>query len=57
MKLLQVLIVLYAIPTGFFALYYNYQYAVTEGFVKWLFFGEIIATIKSLFWPYFVFFS
>jgi hypothetical protein len=37
--------------------YYNWRYANEQGFVKWLFFGEIIATAKSVVWPYFVFFA
>jgi len=37
--------------------YYNWQYAKEHGFVKWIFLGEIVATIKSAVWPYFVFFS
>lgn len=35
--------------------YYNWRYANEHGFVKWLFFGEVIATAKSVIWPYFVF--
>lgn len=37
--------------------YYNWQYAKEHGFIKWLFFGEIVATLKSTAWPCFVFFS
>ena len=36
--------------------YYNWQYAKEHGFIKWLFLGEIVATLKSAAWPYFVFF-
>jgi hypothetical protein len=35
--------------------YYNWQYAKEHGFIKWLFFGEIVATLKSSVWPYYVF--
>lgn len=37
--------------------YYNWQYAKEHGFIKWLFLGEIVATLKSTAWPYFVFSS
>jgi len=40
-----------------FTPYYNWNYAQTHGFVKWVFFGEIVATAKAIAWPYFVFFS
>lgn len=36
--------------------YYNWQYAKEHGFIEWLFLGEIVATLKSAAWPYFVFF-
>ena len=38
-----------------FTPYYNWQYAKTHGFIKWLVFGEIVATAKAVAWPYFVF--
>jgi len=37
--------------------YFNWQYAKEHGFIKWLFLGEIVATLKSTAWPYFIFFS
>jgi hypothetical protein len=37
--------------------YYNWQYAKDNGFVAWFLFGEILPTIKSLAWPYFMFFA
>lgn len=37
--------------------YYNWQYAKKNGFIKWLILGEVVATIKSTVWPYFMFFS
>jgi hypothetical protein len=35
--------------------YFNWRYAKDNGFVKWLFLGEIIATAKGIVWPYYVF--
>jgi len=40
-----------------FAPYYNWNYAKTHGFVKWICFGEVVATAKSFVWPYYVFSS
>jgi len=40
-----------------FTPYYNWNYAQTHGFVKWAFFGEVVATAKAIAWPYSVFFS
>lgn len=40
-----------------FTPYYNWNYAKTHGFVKWICFGEIVATAKAIVWPYYAFFS
>ena len=53
--LVSVLVFLYALPALIFTLYYNYQYARDNGFLAWLFFGEIVATFKGILWPVFVF--
>jgi len=37
--------------------YYNWDYAKTHGFMKWMLFGEVVATAKAAVWPYYVFFS
>ena len=36
--------------------YYNWQFASNVGFLPWLFFGEIIASINALLWPIDVFY-
>lgn len=54
-KILMGLLIAYGISVGVFGLYYNYLYAVENGFLAWLFFGEIIATLKALVWPLFEF--
>lgn len=33
--------------------YYNWTYAKENGFVKWLVFGELVATGKGIIWPYY----
>ena len=38
--------IVYGISVAVFALYYNWLFAKTNGFIAWLFFGEIIATLK-----------
>jgi len=48
----------YVVPALFFFLpYYNWQYAQENSFFSWVMGGEIVATGKSLVWPYFVFFA
>lgn len=32
--------------------YFNWTYAKTNGFGKWLFFGEVLATFRAVAWPY-----
>jgi len=48
------LLVVYGWSAAIAALYFNYLYARDHGFVAWIFFGEIIATLKALIWPYFI---
>jgi hypothetical protein len=54
-KIVSVLLIAYGISVGIFGLYYNYLYAIENGFWAWVFFGEIIATLKALVWPLFEF--
>ena len=42
---------IYAIGAMIAIPYYNWQYAKGHGFISWLVFGEVIATLKALFWP------
>ena len=54
-KILIAIGIVYGISVGIFALYYNWLYAKTHGFIAWLLFGEIIASLKALVWPFFEF--
>ena len=54
-KLITGLFILYLASVGIFTLYYNYLYAQDHGFIAWLFFGEIVASLKALVWPLFEF--
>lgn len=54
-KILVGILIAYGISVGLFGLYYNYLYAVENGFFAWLFFGEIVASLKALVWPLFEF--
>lgn len=46
---------IYFISTIVFVPYYNWTYAKENGFIKWLVFGELIATGKGIIWPYYMF--
>ena len=54
-KILMAIAIVYGISVAIFALYYNWLYAKTHGFIAWLLFGEIIASLKALVWPLFEF--
>jgi len=54
-KIFIAIAILYGISVAIFGLYYNWLYAKTHGFLAWLFFGEIIASLKALVWPLFEF--
>jgi len=54
-KILMAIAIVYGISVAIFGLYYNWLYAKTHGFLAWLFFGEIIASLKALIWPLFEF--
>lgn len=46
---------LYGFSAAIFSSYYNWQYAQEHGFIAWLFFGEVIATLQGILWPFFIF--
>lgn len=55
LKYLGIIIIsIYGLGTIYFGILFNYLYAINHGFVSWLFFGEIIATLKAIIWPYYV---
>lgn len=45
----------FIVASTIFAPLYNWRYARENGVVKWVLFGEIIATAKAIIWPYYVF--
>ncbi len=49
------LVIYFAIASLIFIPIYNWRYARENGVVKWVFFGEIVATAKAVVWPYYVF--
>ena len=55
MNFFVIIFYIYAISVGIFGAYYNYQYAQENGFWSWVFFGEIIASLKALIWPLYEF--
>lgn len=44
----------YVIIAAISAVIFNYQYAREHGFLSWLLFGELVATIKGALWIFFV---
>ncbi len=54
-KITSILMSIYALVAVVSSIYFNWNYVVTEGFWKWLMFGEVIATFKGLLWPFFLF--
>ena len=54
-KILMFLLIAYGISVAIFGIYYNWLYANEHGFLAWLFFGEIIASLKAVVWPLFEF--
>ena len=54
-KILIAIAVIYGISVAIFGVYYNWLYANENGFLAWLFFGEIIASLKAIVWPLFEF--
>lgn len=51
----KLLLGLYIISTSFFAIYFNYVFAVQHGFLSWLFWGDLISSLKAIVWPIFIF--
>jgi hypothetical protein len=46
---------IYGIGVFIATLYFNWRYATEHGFWAWLFFGEVVATIKGFVWPIYLF--
>lgn len=56
-KLFEYLGIGYLITVGLATPYFNWMFAKENGFLAWLFLGQIIPTLQAFVWPYFVFFS
>ena len=48
----QLILYGYAVIGVFYALYFNIQ-LMFSNFWAWLFFGEVICTLKGVIWPYY----
>jgi hypothetical protein len=46
-------VVAYMIGLTVSGTYFNWTYARDNGFVRWLFLGELVSTAKAFVWPYF----
>ena len=53
-KIFIAIAIIYGISVAIFGVYFNWLYANENGFLAWLFFGEIIASLKALVWPFFI---
>ncbi len=51
-RLFHLLLLLYIATVGVAAAYYNWEYARTNGFLRWAVLGEVVPTAKALVWPY-----
>jgi len=54
-NILIIILILYSYSLFIFIPYFNYNYAVNNGFTKWLLLGEVVSTGKAIIWPYFIF--
>lgn len=65
MSLGRIFVVIFGVIVGMYLLaanfvfvpYYNWQFAKEHGFMEWLFFGELSATMRAYRWPLLVFSS
>jgi len=53
-KIGETLLVIYGWGVCISFLYFSWQYAQENGFIAWLFLGEIVPGLKSLIWPYYL---
>lgn len=51
---LELALVAYAFSVMLFAGYFNWQFANENGFIAWVFLGQIVPTLKALVWPFFI---
>ena len=56
-KLIVVIFFLYIAACSLFVPLFNWQYARDNGYVKWVFLGEVVSTLKGVVWPYYIFFD
>ena len=52
---MQAILIIYLVIAGITGIYFNWIFAVNNGFLAWFFFGEIISTLQGLVWPIYLF--
>jgi hypothetical protein len=52
-KLFKIVVGIYMVVLVVAVPYFNWRYAQENGFVRWILFGEFVATVKGFAWPYF----
>jgi len=45
---------IYILTCILFGVYFNWQYATENGFIKWALLGEVVSTAKGIIWPYYI---
>jgi len=53
-SLMAALVMMYIIPATLSVPYFNYRFVREHSFGEWFLFGEIVPTLQSYAWPYFV---
>lgn len=53
--LLKAVLNIYLLSVAIFAIKFNYDYARSQGFLQWVFFGEVVATGRAFVWPIYFF--
>lgn len=51
MAVAQILLMIYVLPLIYQVPYQNWRFARENGFLRWVLFGEVVATAKALVWP------
>jgi hypothetical protein len=54
-ELLGLFLNLYSLSVVIFTIYFNWKFIQEHGVIPWIAFGELIATLKALIWPFFIF--
>lgn len=51
-----IILLIYGLSVLLFGTYFEWQFAVENGFIEWLLLGWLIPALKAIIWPVFVLF-